>query len=155
MNREEFVTKVASVMRDKEIRKPVMQQKCVFHISDDSGNSRDFAVTSPSKAVLFTRDDVRAVIDTCLQVIEETLCRGDEVNIKGFGVLGLKYREKRRTKKPGTEEWVDVHERYVPKFTFGTTLRMAARVYQMSLNDAAATAPIALEDDDGGEDDAY
>lgn len=141
MNREELMGRITAVLKDKQIRKPVRSQKSAFRISDTDGNAQDFVVVSPQKTVMYNADDVRVIIDACLQIIEESLCRGETVSIKGFGSLGLKYREKRRTKKPGTEEWVDIEGHYVPKFTCGNTLRMAARVYQMSLDDAKGNIP--------------
>ena len=58
MNRNEFVRRVTSVMRENDIRKPVSSPKQVFHISDDEGNSKDFVVRKTDKKVIFTIDDV-------------------------------------------------------------------------------------------------
>ncbi|MBP5462526.1 MAG: HU family DNA-binding protein [Lachnospiraceae bacterium] len=111
MNRREFVRRIANVMRENNIRKPVSSPKQVFHISDDEGNKKDFVVKKTDKSVLFTVDDVEAVVDACLYVIEESLKRGVPVCIRGVGSLGLKYRKPRATKRPGTEEWGDVEAR--------------------------------------------
>ena len=54
MNRKEFARRVATLMREKDIRKPVSIPKQVFHISDDEGNSRDFVVRKTDKSVQFT-----------------------------------------------------------------------------------------------------
>lgn len=153
MNKEELVGRVAAALREKEIRKPIRAQKSVFHISDDDGNGKDFVITSPQKTVMFNIDDVRNIVDTLLQVVEESLCRGESINIRGFGALELRYREKRQTKRPGTDEWVDIEGRYVPKFTFGNTLRMAARVYQMSLGDVNLDIPLPVFDDEPEDED--
>lgn len=147
MNRREFVRRIANVMRENNIRKPVSSPKQVFHISDDEGNKKDFVVKKTDKSVLFTVDDVEAVVDACLYVIEESLKRGEPVSIRGFGSLGLKYRKPRATKRPGTEEWVDVEARYVPKFSFGNDLRMCAKVYELSLGDGLIGAELPIFDD--------
>ena len=64
MNRKELVRRIANVMRENNIRKPVSSQKQVFHISDDEGNTKDFVVKKTDKGVLFTYDDVEAMMDT-------------------------------------------------------------------------------------------
>jgi len=147
MNRRELVRRIANVMRDNNVRKPVSSPKQVFHISDDEGNKKDFVVRKTDKSVLFTVDDVEAVIDACLYVVEESLKRGEPVSIRGFGSLGLKYRKPRATKRPGTEEWVDIEARYIPKFSFGNDLRMCAKVYELSLSGSVADVNLPIFDD--------
>ena len=78
MNRKELVRRIANVMRENDIRKPVSSQKQVFHISDDEGNSKDFVVKKTDKGVLFTYDDVEAVMDTCLAVIGDSLYQSED-----------------------------------------------------------------------------
>ena len=154
MNRKELIRSVASAMRENNIRKHVSSPKYVFHISDDDGNHKDFVVKKTDKSVLFTSDDVEAVLDTCRAVIEDALRRGEPVSIHGFGTLGLKYRKPRATKIPGTEQWVDVESRYIPKFAFGNDLRMCAKVYELSLTDKQLDSELPVFDEEGGEDDA-
>ena len=135
MNRKELVRRIANVMRENNIRKPVSSQKQVFHISDDEGNSRDFIVKKTDKGVLFTYDDVEAVISTCLAVIGDSLKRGESVSIRGFGTLSLNYRKPRVNKHPVTHEEVEVSWRYVPKFESGKDLKMCAKMYELSLEE--------------------
>ena len=147
MNRKELVRRVASVMRENNVRKPVSSPKHVFHISDDDGNTKDFVIRKTDKNVLFTADDVEAIVDACLFVIEDAMKRGEPVSIRGFGTLGLKYRKPRATKKLGTDEWVDIDARYIPKFTFGNDLRMCAKVYELSLQDNVLSEPLPVFDE--------
>jgi len=151
MNRKELVRRIASVMRENNVRKPVSSPKQVFHISDDDGNTKDFVIRKTDKSVLFTADDVEAIVDACLFVIEEAMKRGEPVSIRGFGTLGLKYRKPRATKKLGTDEWVDIDARYVPKFTFGNDLRMCAKVYELSLQDNVLSNPLPVFDESNDE----
>lgn len=139
-------------MRENQVRKLVSTPKQVFHISDDNGNKKDFVVRQTDKAVLFTAEDIEAVLDACQTVIEEALKRGDPINIRGFGTLGLKYRKTRATKVPGTDRWVTVEPRYIPKFTFGNDLRMCAKVYELSLSDHNLNDALPVFDDDDPED---
>ena len=154
MNKKELTDRVTGVLRDNDIKKPVRTPKHVFHITDDDGNTADFVVKNHDKKVIYTRDDVAVIIDTCLAVITDSLKRGEELNIRGFGVLGLHKRAPRRAKIPGTEDWVEVDGRYVPKFYFGNDLRMAARIYELSLDEKYANMDeFDIDDIEDGEDD--
>lgn len=145
MNKKEFVSRVAETLRENGLRKPVSIRKHTFHITDDEGNSADFNIRQQEKSVLYTVDDTANIIDACLAVIVDSIRRGEEINIKGFGCLGLHYRAARRTKEPNTGEWCDVDARYVPKFAYGHDLRLAARLYEASL----AEKPESLPEPDG------
>ena len=151
MNKRQLVSRVAEVMRINNIRKPVLLPKKVLHISDDDGNKKDFIVKSSDKNVLFTVDDIENVVDALIQVIEESLKVGEPVTVQGFGTLGLKYRKARITKQVGTDDWIDVEARYIPKFSFGNNLRMCAKLYELSLQDLKLNEPLPIFDD--GDDD--
>ena len=151
MNCKELVRKVASVMRENDIRKPVSFPKHVFHISDDEGNSKDFSVKKTNKDVLFTVEDIEAVINTFIYVIKESLKEGEPVSIRDFGTFGLSYHKPRRTKHPSTGEPVEIDAHYVPKFSYSKDLRMCAKVFELSLVDklnALNLPPIGDEDGD-------
>lgn len=135
MNRKELVKNIATVMRENNMRKPISLPKQVFHISDDDGNKKDFVIRKTNKSVIFTADDIDAVLEACLYTIKEAIKRGETVSIHGFGSLGLKYRKSRATKKMGTDEWIDIDARYVPKFTFGNDLRTCGKIYEISLKE--------------------
>lgn len=153
MNRKELVRRIAAVMRDNGIRKPISSQKQVFHISDDEGNTKDFVVKKTGKDVLFTIDDVESIMDACIYVIEDALKHGDSVSIRGFGTLGLHYRKARTTKHPATGNTVEVDARYVPKFIFGDNLRLCAKIFELSLDEKGDCQPQPdIEDTEGIED---
>lgn len=135
MNKKELVDKTVEILRENDVRKTVTAQKTIFHISDDYGNQSDFIVKKADKGLLFTKGDVAAIMDACLVAIEDSIKRGEDVSIHGFGTLGVHYRAARETKHPDTGKYVQVDARYVPKFSFGNSLRMAAKVYEMSLSD--------------------
>lgn len=153
MNKRQLVSRVAEVMRINNVRKPVLLPKKVLHISDDDGNKKDFVVKSSDKNVLFTVDDIDNVVNAVIQVIEESLKIGEPVTVQGFGTLGLKYRKARATKQVGTDEWIDVEARYIPKFSFGNNLRMCAKLYELSLQDLKLNEPLPIFDDEEDEDD--
>lgn len=135
MNKKEFISRVSEALRENNMRKPVSVKKHTFHIMDDEGNAADFHIKQRDKNVLYTVDDATNIIDACIAVITDALKNGEEINIKGFGSLGLHYRAARRTKEPNTGEWCEVEARYVPKFMYGNDLRMAAKLYEVSLQE--------------------
>ena len=135
MNKKELIEKVTNVLQGNDIRKHVAAQKTTLHISDDYGNQSDFIIKKSSRGLLFTNKDVSTILDTVLAVVEDSLKRGEDVSIHGFGTLGVHKRAARQTLHPVTGESIEVVARYVPKFNFGNLLRMAAKVYEMSLVD--------------------
>lgn len=135
MNKKDLISKTTEVLRNNDIRKPISTPKQVFHISDDEGNQKDFIVKKTDKGVLYNTNDVTAILEACLSVVEDAIKHGEDVSLYGFGTLGVHKREARTTKHPITRETVEVCARYVPKFTFGNNLRMAAKLYELSLGE--------------------
>lgn len=151
MNKKDLVKNITASMREKDIRKPVSMPKQVLHISDDEGNQKDFTVRKTEKSVIFTNDDVEAVINTFIEIVQDAIKNGETVSLHGFGTFGLKYRKPRKTKQVGTNEWVDVAARYVPKFTFGNELRRCAKIYELSLSDKIDISHAILDELDSKE----
>lgn len=150
MNRKELVRRVSNVLRDNNIKKPVYTQKQVLHISDDDGNTKDFVIKKNDTSVIFTTDDIDAIVDACIYVIQDALKHGDGVSIRGFGSLGLHHRKARITKHPTTGEVVDVEARYVPKFVSGSDLKMCAKIYELSVEENLhELPPLDYEEKDG------
>lgn len=135
MNKKDLISKTTEVLRNNDIRKPISTPKQVFHISDDEGNQKDFVVRKTDKSVLYNTNDVTAILEACLSVIEDAIKHGEDISLHGFGTLGVHKREARTAKHPVTKETVEVKERYVPKFSFGNNLRMAAKLYELSLGE--------------------
>ena len=155
MNRKEFVRQVCDLLRENNVRKPISIPKQVFHISDNDGNEKDFVIKKTDKSAIYTIDDVAAIVDACLCVVQDSLKRGEEIAFYGFGALGLHYRKPRRTKQIGTDEELIIKGRFVPKFTFGNSLRMCAKIYELSLGDNLPdddAIPDEDWDDTGGDD---
>lgn len=138
MNKKDLAIRAADLLRENNVRKPVKIKKHVFTVTDSDGNSANFAVKRGDKEVLYTVDDAINILDACLEAAKEALRHGDEIAIKGFGILKVHRREARAVKRPDTGEWCEAPARYVPKFQFGNELRMAAKVYELSLSDAEA-----------------
>lgn len=148
MFKEEFIGRVTDILRENDTRKPVSVKKQVFHITDDNGNTADFNVRQQDKRVIYTVEDTRNIIDACIAVITDALQHGEDISFKGFGNIGVHYRAARRTKDPIAGEWCEVDARYVPKFTPGRSLKMAARLYELSANDADNQDAVEPEDNE-------
>lgn len=149
MNRNELVRLVSHVLRENNIKKSIYAQKHVFHISDDDGNTKDFVIKKNDTEIIFTLEDIDAIISACIYVIEDALKHGDQVSIRGFGSIGLHHRKARVTKHPVTGEVVDVQARYVPKFVAGSNLKLCAKVYELSKDDESPNRWISSYDEDG------
>lgn len=134
MNRREFVRKVTDVLRENNIRKPVYSTKHTFHISDDEGNSKDFIIKQKDRNVLFTIDDIDSIVDVCTAVISNALSEGDSVSIRGFGTLGLRYRQGRKMRDT-SGKWIECQPGFVPKFSVGKELKRSAKLYEVSVQE--------------------
>lgn len=135
MRKKELVSRIAESLRNSDYRKPVKVPRHTFHISDDEGNTKDFVVQQSDKQVMLTVDDVSQVVDTCFEMIGESLKRGEPVYIVGFGTFGLKFRAPRRVPLFTGDGFRDLEGHYVPTFKFGERLRACGRLYEESLKD--------------------
>ena len=150
MIKKDIVSVATSILRDRDIRKPVSVKKHTFTITDDDGNKADFEIKQQDKNVIYTSEDVSVILDAILEAIEEGLRHGEQVGVRGFGFWKLHYRKARHTKDPFYGNEVDVDARYVPKFIFGNRLRMAAKSYGLMLEDEenAPKLPEPIYDED-------
>lgn len=135
MNKAKLIREIVEYLRLNNKRKSISIPKQVFKISTAEGQSKDFSVKPKDKDVAYTIDDVGNIVDAMWDIIEESLKKGEEVSFFGYGTFRLNYRQKRGTKIPGTDEWVEVKARHVPKFSFGAKLSKAARLYDQNLED--------------------
>lgn len=137
MNKKEFIARVTDALRSNNMRKPVSVNKHTFHITDNEGNAADFVIKRKDKNVIYTIDDVSNIVDACLAVIEDAVRCGEDVTMYGYGTLGVKYRAGRTTIDPHYGRECEVPARYVPKFTYGKILKMAALDYEMKMRDVS------------------
>lgn len=140
MNKSELVSAVTKKLLEENKAKKMHAQRHKFYISDPDGNCAEFEIKRKLRSIPFTNKDVESILDAILDVTEESIRCGDGVSIQGFGNLCLHKRAARRTKKPGTNEWVEIEERLVPKFFFGNRLRMAARAFELIKEDSDTDA---------------
>ena len=116
-------------------------------IMDDHGHQKKFSVKIPDRSVFYNKKDVQNIVDACLAVMEDCLKRGEDIVMYGIGTFGLKYRAPRMVKAPGSDEWQQIPEHYVPYWKFGNVMQNAARIYEAALRDSKINLPDPVYDD--------
>lgn len=66
--------------------------------------------------------DVEKIVSTIFDEISNALARGHRVELRGFGVFGVKSRNPRQGRNPRTGDSVEVDAKSVPFFKIGKTL---------------------------------
>lgn len=137
MNKTELIKLTAKVLGRNNIRKSVHVEKRKLKITDitykEETDSGFISVAPKDKMVKYTADDVSNILEAILAVVQDTLAHGESVYIRGLGTFHLKYKPPRKIRRPDTGEWIDVEERYAPKFIIGSPIRNAAVQYSASL----------------------
>ena len=72
-----------------------------------------------------TKKDTTAALESIIDSIQETLAKGEQVALIGFGTFSVKARNARTAKVPGTDKTVDVPATTVAKFKVGKALKDA------------------------------
>jgi integration host factor subunit beta len=67
--------------------------------------------------------DVERIVTTVFDEITSALCRGDRVELRGFGAFSIKQRDARIGRNPRTGESVQVVAKSIPYFKTGKNLR--------------------------------
>lgn len=67
--------------------------------------------------------DVELAIKEILEMMAQTLSKGERIEIRGFGSFSLHYRAPRVGRNPKTGESVELDGKYVPHFKPGKELR--------------------------------
>ncbi len=72
-----------------------------------------------------TKVQAEEIVDGLLGAIVDTLKKGEEVSIAGFGIFSIKARAARMARNPKTGEQVKVAAKKVPKFRAAKALKDA------------------------------
>ncbi len=67
--------------------------------------------------------DVEIAVKEILEMMAQTLAKGERIEIRGFGSFSLHYRAPRVGRNPKTGDSVDLEGKYVPHFKPGKELR--------------------------------
>jgi len=87
-------------------------------------NKAELISTVAEKAEL-TKKDAEKAVGALLAAIEETLAKGDKVQLVGFGTFEIRERAARKGRNPQTGEEINIEAARVPVFKAGKALRDA------------------------------
>ena len=73
------------------------------------------------------KSEASKAVDGTLNVIQETLSRGGEVNFTGFGKFTVAERGARQGVNPQTGERIQIAASKVPRFSAGSALKNAVK----------------------------
>jgi DNA-binding protein HU-beta len=89
-------------------------------------NKAEFINTVASKTG-FSKKNTKVSLEATLEVITETLAKGDSVLFIGFGTFSTSQRAANTARVPGTDKIVEVPARKVAKFKVGKILKDSVR----------------------------
>ena len=72
----------------------------------------------------FSRRDAEIMVNAVFDSMTDALCRGDRIEIRGFGSFVVKHRQAREGRNPKTGAVVAVDAKRVPFFKVGKELRL-------------------------------
>ena len=70
-----------------------------------------------------TKKDAERVVSVTVDTIIENLCKGEKVQISGFGVFEVKEREARVGRNPRTKETIEIPATKQPTFKASKSLK--------------------------------
>jgi DNA-binding protein HU-beta len=74
-----------------------------------------------------TKQDATRAVEAVLSTISDTLRRGSEVSVSGFGKFHVSQRGARSGVNPRTGERIQIAASRVPRFTAGSALKSAVK----------------------------
>ena len=74
-----------------------------------------------------TKVDAEKAVETVFSSITDSLIKGEDVSVAGFGIFSAKMRAARTARNPRTGEAIQVPAMKVPKFKAGKALKDAVR----------------------------
>ncbi|MCI4463828.1 MAG: HU family DNA-binding protein [Caldisericum sp.] len=82
-------------------------------------------VTAVAEKTGMKKKDVEAMLDAFIEVVKETLKKGDKVALIGFGTWATRERAKRNGVNPRTGKKISIPAKVVPYFKVGKELKDA------------------------------
>ncbi len=72
-----------------------------------------------------TKADAKRVLDAMLEVIQDTLTKGDKITLTGFGTFEVRHTKARKGVNPQTGAKIDIAAKKRPAFKAGAVLKKA------------------------------
>ena len=76
-----------------------------------------------SKKLNLSKADAERALNSILELISESLSKGEKVTISGFGTFGITNRKEREGVNPKTGARIKIPATKTPKFTTGKALK--------------------------------
>ena len=80
-------------------------------------------IAAVAESASLSKKDTERVINAALDSITTALCKGEKVQISGFGTFEVKDREARIGRNPHTKEAIEIPATKVPGFKASKTLK--------------------------------
>ena len=80
-------------------------------------------IAAVAESAGLTKKDTERVVNAALDTITNALCKGEKVQISGFGTFEVKDREARVGRNPHTKEAIEIPATKVPGFKASKTLK--------------------------------
>ena len=80
-------------------------------------------IAAVSQSAGLTKKDTERVLNAALDAITAALCKGEKVQLSGFGTFEVKAREARIGRNPHTKEAIDIPATRVPSFKASKALK--------------------------------
>ena len=80
-------------------------------------------VAAVAESAGLSKKDTERVVNAALDTITAALCKGEKVQISGFGTFEVKDREARIGRNPHTKEAIEIPATKVPGFKASKTLK--------------------------------
>ncbi|ATF41313.1 HU family DNA-binding protein [Weissella paramesenteroides] len=84
-------------------------------------------VTDVATATGLTKKDATAAVDAVFASIQETLAKGEKVQLIGFGNFEVRSRAARKGRNPQTGEEIEIAASKIPAFKPGKALKDAIK----------------------------
>ena len=80
-------------------------------------------IAAVAESAGLSKKDTERVVNAALDTITTALCKGEKVQISGFGTFEVKDREARGGRNPHTKEAIEIPATKVPGFKASKTLK--------------------------------
>ena len=83
----------------------------------------DLIETIAGRAPLLSKKDAEFVVNTIFGAMTDALCRGERIELRGFGSFQIKYREAREGRNPKTGVSMTIPSKRMLYFKVGKELK--------------------------------
>ena len=80
-------------------------------------------IAAVAESTGLTKKDTERGVNACLDAVTAALCKGDKVQLSGFGTFEVKDREARIGRNPHTKEAIEIPATKVPGFKASKALK--------------------------------